>query len=310
VCCQHTVAGHGVFTHWCGSQIRKRTSKSWADTLPRTQFLIHSPQETISGTFFTLNTSGFDGHRRGPRRCSDPRQVYHQRRCEANADLGSTARPKPRPRVESSDCRAFKAVFSCRPDFRGGGQTSIVLASVLLARTLKPHPTKSRAPLEKVYQESYASRHESSGLEQELTTMLKSSDRHGPLGFPAGRFPGPQGSVLLRRRRRFSVESVATNHGGAHPGVHRCGSADRGAPKNAEVMARPRGKFQIGQHLPIPLPLGGPHYVRPLGLCCTGNSPRTRPFADQLQRPSRAKGDWNRRAGMPPTSRGRDAAES
>ena len=88
---------------------------------------------------------------------------------------------------ESSDC-VLKPVFSC-PDPLRGGANVIVLCEVLLAADMKPHPTNTRAPLEKVYKK-YAKQGMIFGLEQEYT-MLKPNGR--PLGFPADGFPGPQG---------------------------------------------------------------------------------------------------------------------
>ncbi|MCU1395794.1 MAG: Glutamine synthetase type eukaryotic [Ilumatobacteraceae bacterium] len=88
---------------------------------------------------------------------------------------------------ESSDC-ALKPVFSC-PDPIRGGANILVLCEVLGATDMKPHPTNTRAPLEKVYKK-YAKQGMIFGLEQEYT-MLKLDGT--PLGFPAGGFPAPQG---------------------------------------------------------------------------------------------------------------------
>jgi len=88
---------------------------------------------------------------------------------------------------ESSDC-VLKPVFHC-PDPIRGGANIIVLCEVLLAADMKPHPTNTRAPLEKVYKK-YAKQGMIFGLEQEYT-MLKLDGT--PLGFPANGFPGPQG---------------------------------------------------------------------------------------------------------------------
>ena len=88
---------------------------------------------------------------------------------------------------ESSDC-VLKPVFHC-PDPIRGGANILVLCEVLLAQDMKPHPTNTRAPLEKVYKK-YAKQGMIFGLEQEYT-MLKLDGT--PLGFPANGFPGPQG---------------------------------------------------------------------------------------------------------------------
>ncbi|MCU1388536.1 MAG: Glutamine synthetase type eukaryotic, partial [Ilumatobacteraceae bacterium] len=88
---------------------------------------------------------------------------------------------------ESSDC-VLKPVFSC-PDPIRGGANILVLCEVLSASDMKPHPTNTRATLEKVYKK-YAKQGMIFGLEQEYT-MLKLDGT--PLGFPAGGFPGPQG---------------------------------------------------------------------------------------------------------------------
>jgi glutamine synthetase len=88
---------------------------------------------------------------------------------------------------ESSDC-VLKPVFNCPDPIRGGANV-LVLCEVLLAADMKPHPTNTRAPLEKVYKK-YAKQGMIFGIEQEYT-MLKLDGT--PLGFPAGGFPGPQG---------------------------------------------------------------------------------------------------------------------
>jgi glutamine synthetase len=88
---------------------------------------------------------------------------------------------------ESSDC-VLKPIFSC-PDPIRGGANIIVLCEVYLAADMKPHPTNTRAPLEKVYKK-YSKQGMIFGLEQEYT-MLKLDGT--PLGFPPNGYPGPQG---------------------------------------------------------------------------------------------------------------------
>ncbi len=88
---------------------------------------------------------------------------------------------------ESSDC-VLNPVFHC-PDPIRGGANIIVLCEVYLAADMKPHPTNTRAPLEKVYKK-YAKQGMIFGLEQEYT-MLKLDGT--PLGFPPNGYPGPQG---------------------------------------------------------------------------------------------------------------------
>src|SRR4249919_3601897 len=65
---------------------------------------------------------------------------------------------------DRSDC-VLKPVFSC-PDPLRGGDNIIVLCEVLLASDMKPHPTNTRASLEKVYKK-YAKQGMIFGIEQE-----------------------------------------------------------------------------------------------------------------------------------------------
>ena len=109
----------------------------------------------------------------------------------------------------------LQPVFTC-PDPIRGGDNVLVLCEVLNASDMKPHPTNTRAPLEKVAKK-YAKQEMIYGIEQEYT-MLKADGT--PLGFPEGRLPRPAGPVLLRRRHRPGDRS--RDHRGAHPGVHRC----------------------------------------------------------------------------------------
>ena len=88
---------------------------------------------------------------------------------------------------ESSDC-ALRPVFTC-PDPIRGGDNILVLCEVYNAVDGKPHPTNTRAPLEKVAKK-YAKQGMIYGIEQEYT-MLKPNGT--PLGFPDSGFPAPQG---------------------------------------------------------------------------------------------------------------------
>ncbi len=88
---------------------------------------------------------------------------------------------------ESSDCM-LKPVFTC-PDPLRGGKNILVLCEVYNAVDGKPHPTNTRAPLEKVAKK-YAKHQMIYGIEQEYT-MLKLNGT--PLGFPETGFPAPQG---------------------------------------------------------------------------------------------------------------------
>jgi glutamine synthetase len=88
---------------------------------------------------------------------------------------------------EHSDC-VLRPVFTC-PDPLRGGRNILVLCDVLNAADMKPHPTNTRAPLEKVAKK-YAKQEMIYGIEQEYT-MLKADGT--PLGFPKDGFPPPQG---------------------------------------------------------------------------------------------------------------------
>ena len=88
---------------------------------------------------------------------------------------------------EHSDC-VLRPVFTC-PDPLRGGDNILVLCDVLNASDMKPHPTNTRATLEKVAKK-YAKAEMIYGIEQEYT-MLKADGT--PLGFPKDGFPAPQG---------------------------------------------------------------------------------------------------------------------
>ena len=88
---------------------------------------------------------------------------------------------------ENSDC-VLRPVFTC-PDPIRGGDNILVLCDVVNASDMKPHPTNTRAPLEKVARK-YAKAEMIYGIEQEYT-MLKADGT--PLGFPKDGFPAPQG---------------------------------------------------------------------------------------------------------------------
>ncbi len=79
-------------------------------------------------------------------------------------------------------------MFTC-PDPLRGGDNVLVLCEVLNASDMKPHPTNTRASLEKAAKK-YAKAEMIFGIEQEYT-MLKSDGT--PLGFPKDGFPAPQG---------------------------------------------------------------------------------------------------------------------
>jgi glutamine synthetase len=87
---------------------------------------------------------------------------------------------------DASDCM-LKPVFSC-PDPLRGGDNVLVLAEVYNVDG-KPHPTNTRAGLEKVVKK-YAKQEMIYGIEQEYTFLKPDGS---PLGFPPNGFPGPQG---------------------------------------------------------------------------------------------------------------------
>ena len=89
---------------------------------------------------------------------------------------------------DHSDC-VLSPVFTC-PDPLRGGHNVLVLCEVLLAETLKPHPTNTRATAAKAAKKHT---HEEMifGIEQEYTMMRLDGT---PLGFPeGGGQPAPQG---------------------------------------------------------------------------------------------------------------------
>jgi glutamine synthetase len=89
---------------------------------------------------------------------------------------------------DHSDC-VLRPVFTC-PDPLRGGHNVLVLCDVLLAETLKPHPTNTRATCEKSAKK-YSKQEMIYGIEQEYTMMRLDGT---PLGFPVGGgVPEPQG---------------------------------------------------------------------------------------------------------------------
>ncbi len=88
---------------------------------------------------------------------------------------------------EASDCQ-LKPVFIC-PDPIRGGHNVLVLCDVHSAIDDKPHPTNTRAPLEKVAKK-YSKHEMIYGIEQEYTFLKPDGT---PLGFPSGGYPAPQG---------------------------------------------------------------------------------------------------------------------
>jgi glutamine synthetase len=89
---------------------------------------------------------------------------------------------------DKSDCGLIP-VFTC-PDPIRGGDNVLVLCEVVLAQTMEPHPTNTRAPLRAVHEE-YESHGMIFGLEQEYTMVRLDGSMYG---FPEnGGFPAPQG---------------------------------------------------------------------------------------------------------------------
>ena len=95
---------------------------------------------------------------------------------------------------ENSDC-VLNPVFVC-PDPLRDGDHKLVMCEVLLT-DLTPHPTNTRAACAAM-SEKYADFDTWFGIEQEYTFFQGIQ----PLGWPESGFPGPQGPVLLRSRRR------------------------------------------------------------------------------------------------------------
>ena len=88
---------------------------------------------------------------------------------------------------EASDCALIPVCIV--PDPIRGGDNKLVLCEVYLAKTMKPHPTNTRAACVKAAKK-YAKHEMIFGLEQEYTMMKLDGS---PYGFPDGGFPGPQG---------------------------------------------------------------------------------------------------------------------
>jgi glutamine synthetase len=88
---------------------------------------------------------------------------------------------------DRSDCM-LKPVFVCADPLRGGDNV-LVLCEVFNATDGKPHPTNTRATLEKSAKK-YAKQEMIFGIEQEYTFLKLDGT---PLGFPNNGFPAPQG---------------------------------------------------------------------------------------------------------------------
>ena len=111
----------------------------------------------------------------------------------------------------------LQPVFTC-PDPIRGGDNILVLCEVLNAADMKPHPTNTRAVLEKVAKK-YAKQEMIYGIEQEYT-MLKPDGT--PLGFPARTASPP-------RRARTTAASAPAGSSAAR--------SSRSTPRRASTPA-------------------------------------------------------------------------
>ena len=91
---------------------------------------------------------------------------------------------------DRSDCM-LKPVFVCADPLRGGDNV-LVLCEVFNATDGKPHPTNTRATLEKSAKK-YAKQEMIFGIEQEYTFLKPNGT---PLGFPHDGYPAPQLSLI------------------------------------------------------------------------------------------------------------------
>lgn len=140
---------------------------------------------------------------------------------------------------DKSDC-VLRPVFTCPDPIRKGANV-LVLAEVLLV-DLKPHPTNTRAACARVAKK-YAAHEPLFGIEQEYT-FLKADG--GPLGFPDGGFPAPQGPYYCG----VGADRIV---GRAIVEAHTQACIDAGlsiSGTNAEVMPG-QWEFQIGPLGPL-----------------------------------------------------------
>ena len=148
---------------------------------------------------------------------------------------------------DKSDC-VLRPVFSC-PDPIRGGRNILVMCEVLLASTMRPHPSNTRAACARV-EKKFAADEMLFGLEQEYT-MLRPDGT--PLGFPpGGGQPGPQGpyycgvgAVKIHGRELIEAHTTAC----IEAGLAISGTNAEVMPGQWEFQIGPADTVAVGDHL-------------------------------------------------------------
>lgn len=149
---------------------------------------------------------------------------------------------------DKSDC-VLRPVFTCRDPIRGG-RNVLVMCDVLLASTMKPHPTNTRAAAASAAKK-YAAEDMWFGLEQEYT-MLRADGT--PLGFPVGGFPLPQGPYYCGvGTGRIVGRDIVEDHTQAcmDAGLKISGTNPEVMPGQWEFQIGPAGVTEVGDHLNV-----------------------------------------------------------
>jgi len=150
---------------------------------------------------------------------------------------------------DKSDC-VLRPVFSC-PDPIRGGRNILVMCEVLLASTMRPHPSNTRAACARV-EKKFAADEMLFGLEQEYT-MLRPDGT--PLGFPpGGGQPGPQGPYYCGvGTGRIMGRDIVEEHTQAciDAGLMISGTNPEVMPGQWEFQVGPLGPTAVGDQLNV-----------------------------------------------------------
>jgi glutamine synthetase len=150
---------------------------------------------------------------------------------------------------DHSDC-VLRPVFHC-PDPLRGGRNMLVMCDVLLASTMRPHSTNTRAQCARV-EKKYADAQMWFGLEQEYT-MLRANGT--PLGFPpGGGQPAPQGPYYCGvGTNRIMGRDIVEEHTQAciDAGLSISGTNPEVMPGQWEFQIGPLGPTAVGDQLNI-----------------------------------------------------------
>ncbi|MDJ0769019.1 MAG: glutamine synthetase GlnII [Ilumatobacter sp.] len=150
---------------------------------------------------------------------------------------------------EHSDC-VLRPVFQC-PDPIRGGRNMLVMCEVLLASSLRPHPSNTRAACARA-EKKHADAQMWFGLEQEYTMERANGT---PLGFPpGGGQPAPQGPYYCGvGTNRIFGRDIVEEHTQAciDAGLAISGTNPEVMPGQWEFQIGPLGPTAVGDQLNV-----------------------------------------------------------